>query len=87
VSDDLIGRPVNAVLVPRQAERFASIAGVDLDGLVLNVTGWNKLVLLDRDRAFLFPRTAENVEWLERSRRCWSTATSTKTNCWPRVAC
>ena len=47
VSGDIVGRAVNAVLVPPQAERFAAVAGVDLDRLVLNVTGWNKLVLLD----------------------------------------
>ena len=63
---DIIGRPVNAVLVPPQAERFASLTGVDLGRLVLNVTGWNKLVLLDSDRVFLFPRSATGVEWFER---------------------
>jgi ATP-binding cassette subfamily B protein len=39
VSGDIVGRAVNAVLVPPQAERFASVAGVDLDRLTLNVTG------------------------------------------------
>lgn len=66
VSGDIVGRPVNAVLVPPQAERFASVAGVDPGRLVLNVTGWNKLVLLDSDRVFLFPRFAIGVEWFER---------------------
>lgn len=62
----LIGRALNAVLVPPQAERFASLVGVDVDRLVLNVSGWNKLVLIDSDRVFLFPRSATGVEWFER---------------------
>jgi aminoglycoside phosphotransferase (APT) family kinase protein len=66
VSGDLIGPAVNAVLVPPQAERFASLVGVDAGRLVLNVSGWNKLVLMDSDRVFLFPRSAIGVEWFER---------------------
>jgi aminoglycoside phosphotransferase (APT) family kinase protein len=66
VSGDLVGRAVNAVLVPPQAERFAALVGADLNLLVLNVSGRNKLVLLDSDRAFLFPRAAAGVEWFER---------------------
>jgi hypothetical protein len=66
VSGDLVGRAVNAVLVPPQAERFASLTGADPDRLVLNVNGWNKLVLVDSDRVFLFPRSAGGVEWFER---------------------
>ncbi len=66
MSGDVVGRAVNAVLVPPQAERFASLAGVDLGRLVLNVTGWNKLVLLDSRRVFLFPRSGIGVEWFER---------------------
>jgi aminoglycoside phosphotransferase (APT) family kinase protein len=66
VSGGIVGRAVNAVLVPPQAERFATLVGVDLDRLVLNVSGWNKLVLIDSDRVFLFPRSATGVEWFER---------------------
>lgn len=66
MSGDLIGRAVNAVLVPPQAERFALAANVDPARLALNVTGWNKLVLLDSHRVFLFPRSATGVEWFER---------------------
>jgi aminoglycoside phosphotransferase (APT) family kinase protein len=66
VSGDLVGRAVNAVLVPPQEERFAVLAGVDTGRLVLNVSGWNKLVLMDADRVFLFPRSAVGVEWFER---------------------
>ena len=32
MSGDIIGRAVNAVLVPPQAERFASLVGVDMAG-------------------------------------------------------
>ena len=66
MSGDIIGPPISAVLVPPQAERFASLVGVNPDRLVLNVTGWNKLVLLDTDRVFLFPRAVTGVEWFER---------------------
>ena len=66
MSSDIIGPAVNAVLVPPQAERFASLVGADTSRLVLNVSGWNKLVLLDSDRVFLFPRSAIGVEWFER---------------------
>lgn len=51
VSGKIIGSAVNAVLVPPQAERFAAATGVDLDRLVLNVTGWNKFALLHSDRS------------------------------------
>jgi aminoglycoside phosphotransferase (APT) family kinase protein len=66
VSGDLVGRAVNAVLVPPQAERFGSLVGADTGRLALNVSGWNKLVLMDSDRVFLFPRAAAGVEWFER---------------------
>jgi len=39
VGEGIVGRPVNAVLGPPQAKRFAAVADVDLDRLVLNVTG------------------------------------------------
>jgi aminoglycoside phosphotransferase (APT) family kinase protein len=66
VGGELVGRAVNAVLAPPQEERFASMVGVDTGHLVLNVNGWNKLVLLDSDRVFLFPRSAIDVEWFGR---------------------
>ena len=66
VSGDIIGPAVNAVLVPPQVERFASLVGADTSLLVPNVSGGNKLVLLDSDRVFLFPRSAIGVEWFER---------------------
>ena len=85
VSGDIVGRAVNAVLVPPQAERFASVAGVDLDRLVLNVTGWNKLVLLDSDRVFLFPRSATGVEWFERELAVYRALVKTQLSIVPRL--
>ena len=54
------------MLVPPQAKRFAALVETDPGRLTLNVSGWNKLVLLDADRVFLFPRSATGVEWFER---------------------
>jgi len=85
VSGDITGRPVNAVLVPPQAERFASLAGVDLGRLVLNVTGWNKLVLLDSDRVFLFPRSATAVEWFERELAAYRALAKAELSVVPRL--
>src|SRR5262249_56162236 len=85
VSDDIVGRPVNAVLVPPQAERFASLVGVDLGRLVLNVPGWNNLVLLDSDRVFLFPRAAAGVEWFERELAAYQALARTRLSIVPRL--
>ena len=80
-----MGRAVNAVLAPPQAERFASLAGVDPGHLVLNVTGWNKLVLLGSDRVFLFPRSAAGVEWFERELAAYRALASTPLGVVPRL--
>ncbi len=85
VSSDIVGRAVNAVLIPPQAERFAALAGVDLDRLVLNVSGWNKLVLIDSDRVFLFPRAADGVEWLERELAVYRTLAGTELSLVPHL--
>jgi aminoglycoside phosphotransferase (APT) family kinase protein len=85
MSGDIIGRPVNAVLIPSQAERFATVAGVDVDRLVLNVTGWNKLVLLDADRVFPFPRSADGLEWFERELIAYGALAKTELNVVPRL--
>jgi Phosphotransferase enzyme family len=73
------------VLVPPQAERFATLVGVDLDRLVLNVTGWNKLVLLDSERVFLFPRSAAGVEWFERELAVYRALADTRLSVVPRL--
>jgi aminoglycoside phosphotransferase (APT) family kinase protein len=85
VSGEVVGRAVNAVLVPPQAERFASLVGVDLDRLVLNVTGWNKLVLLDSHRVFLFPRSRIGVEWFERELAAYRALAKARLSVVPRL--
>jgi Phosphotransferase enzyme family len=85
VGEDIVGRPVDAVLAPLQAERFAAVAGADLDRLVLNVTGMNKLVLLDVDRVFLFPRSALGVEWFERELAAYRVLATTRLGIVPRL--
>jgi aminoglycoside phosphotransferase (APT) family kinase protein len=82
---DVVGRAVNAVLVPPQAERFAELVGADLDRLVLNVTGWNKLVLLDSDRVFLFPRSHSGVEWFRREVVAYRALAQTRLSVVPRL--
>jgi aminoglycoside phosphotransferase (APT) family kinase protein len=73
------------VLIPPQAARFAAVTGADLDRLVLNVTGWNKLVLLDADRVFLFPRAAAGVEWFERELAVYQALARTQLDVVPRL--
>jgi aminoglycoside phosphotransferase (APT) family kinase protein len=85
VGDEVIGRAVNAVLVPPQAARFATLVGVDPDRLALNVNGWNKLVLLDSDRVFLFPRCAAGVEWFERETAAYRALAKTGLSVVPRL--
>ena len=85
MSGEVVGQAVNAVLAPPQAERFAGVAGVDLGRLALNVTGWNKLVLLDSDRVFLFPRSAIGVEWFERELAVYRALAKTQLGVVPRL--
>jgi hypothetical protein len=66
LDDHQVAGPCAVHLAPSQAERFASLVGADAGRLTLNVSGWNKLVVLDSDRVFLFPRSADGVEWFER---------------------
>jgi aminoglycoside phosphotransferase len=85
MSGEVAGQAVNAVLAPPQAERFAGVADVDLGRLVLNVTGRNKLVLLDSDRVFLFPRSAIGVEWFERELAAYQGLAKTQLGVVPRL--
>jgi len=85
VSGDIVGRPAGAVLIPPQAARFAALTGADPDRLVLNVTGWNKLILMDADRVFLFPRAAAGVEWFERELAVYQSLTRTGLEIVPRL--
>ncbi len=85
MSNDLIGPPISAVLVPPQAERFAALAGVDPSRLMLNVTGWNKLVLLGSDRVFLFPRSADGLDWFGRELAAYQALAQTPLTVVPRL--
>jgi aminoglycoside phosphotransferase (APT) family kinase protein len=85
VSGDIVGRPAGAVLIPPQAARFAALTGADPDRLVLNVTGWNKLVLLAPDQVFLFPRAAAGVEWFERELAVYRALATTRLDIVPRL--
>jgi aminoglycoside phosphotransferase (APT) family kinase protein len=85
VSGDIVGRPAGAVLIPPQAARFAVLTGADPDRLVLNVTGYNKLVLLGADRVFLFPRAAAGVEWFERELAVYQALARTGLEIVPRL--
>ncbi len=85
MSGGIVGHAVNAVLVPPQAERFASLVGADTGRLVLNVSGWNKLVLMDADRVFLFPRSATGVEWFERELAAYRALAGARLDVVPRL--
>ena len=61
---DLIGDPLWAVLIPPRLARFRELTGLGDAAITADFSGWNKYVLLARDRVFLFPREAGNVEWL-----------------------
>ena len=60
------GDPVWAVLIPPCLARFRKLVDIDGEPLDVDFTGWNKFVLFCADRAYLFPRRANNVEWFER---------------------
>lgn len=62
----VVGEPLWAVLIPPQLARFRLLAELGDTPVTVDLTGWNKYVLLTEDRAFLFPRQANNVEWLNR---------------------
>ena len=66
MSAPVTGDPLWAVLTPPQLARFRTITGVGDASLAVDFTGWNKYVMLDAERVFLFPRRSANVEWFER---------------------
>ena len=66
MGSSVVGEPLWAVLIPPQLARFRALVGLTDEPLTVDLTGWNKYVLLTEDRAFLFPRQANNVEWFER---------------------
>ena len=60
------GNPLWAVLIPPRITRFRELVRIDDEPLDVDFTGWNKFVLLAAERAYLFPREANDVEWFER---------------------
>jgi hypothetical protein len=58
---------------------------MDLDRLVLNGTGLNKLVLLDVDQVFLFLLWAMGVEWFDRGLAAYATLATTRLGIVPRL--
>src|SRR5205823_8290424 len=64
--EPVVGNPLWAVLIPPRLARFRTLVEVGDAPLMVDFTGWNKYVILGDDRAFLFPRQADNVEWFER---------------------
>jgi aminoglycoside phosphotransferase (APT) family kinase protein len=60
------GDPLWAVLIPPRLIRFRELVEIDDEQLDVDVTGWNKFVLLSADRVYLFPREAKGVEWFVR---------------------
>jgi aminoglycoside phosphotransferase (APT) family kinase protein len=60
------GDPLWANLIPPRLTRFRELVQIDTEQLDVDVTGWNKFVLLAADRAYLFPRDSNGVEWFER---------------------
>ena len=85
VTGEFVGRAVNAVLIPPQLERFVALVGVEAETLEVNVTGWNKLVLVADDRVFLFPRAATAVEWFERELAAYRALEETGLTVVPRL--
>ena len=79
------GDPIWAVLIPPQLARFRTLTGIGDAPLEVNVTGWNKYVLLSPEHAFLFPRRANNVEWFERELAVYGALATTGVTVVPRV--
>ena len=66
MGSSVVGDPLWAVLIPPQLERFRSLVDLGDGPVSVDLSGFNKYVVLADDRAFLFPRQASNVEWFER---------------------
>src|SRR5437588_12039539 len=66
MGSSVLGDPLSAVLIPPHLARFRTLVDLGDEPLAVDFRGWNKYVLLSADRAFLFPRRPNNVEWFER---------------------
>ena len=62
----MMGDPLWAVLIPPRLTRFRELVQIGDEQLDVDFTGWNKFVVLAAERAYLFPRKANDVEWFER---------------------
>ncbi len=60
------GDPLWAVLIPPRLARFRELVDIGDEPLEIDLTGWNKFVLLGAESVYLFPRRADGVEWFER---------------------
>ncbi len=85
MSSSVTGDPLWAVMIPTEFSRFKALVGVDDAELHVDLSGWNKYVVLDPERAFLFPRRAINVEWLERELAAYRALEPTGSEVVPRV--
>jgi aminoglycoside phosphotransferase (APT) family kinase protein len=85
MTSSLAGDPIWAVLIPPRLARFRTLAGLGDEPLEVNVTGWNKLVILSTDRVFLFPRDPGNVEWFDRELAVYAALEAVGLTVVPRV--
>ena len=77
--------PVNAVLVPPQAARFASVTGADLGPARAERDRVEQAGPARLDRVFLFPRSATGVEWFERELAAYRALARTRLGIVPRL--
>jgi aminoglycoside phosphotransferase (APT) family kinase protein len=80
-----VGDPLWAVLIPPQLARFRTLVELVDAPLAVDFTGFNKYVILADDRAFLFPRQANNVEWFQRELAAYRALEPTGLAMVPRV--
>jgi aminoglycoside phosphotransferase (APT) family kinase protein len=73
------------VLIPPQLERFRQLVELGDAPLAVDLTGFNKYVLLGDDRVFLFPRQVNNVEWFQRELAAYRALEGTGLAIVPRV--
>jgi aminoglycoside phosphotransferase (APT) family kinase protein len=85
MSSSVVGDPLWAVLIPPQVALFRAIVGLGDAPVTVDLTGFNKYVVLAEGRAFLFPRQVSNVEWFERELAAYRALEPTGLDVVPRV--
>ena len=85
MAPSVVGDPLWVVLIPPQVERFRRLTGIGDAPLTVDLTGWNKFVVLSDDRVFLFPRHESNVEWFERELAAYHALEGSGLSVVPRV--